>query len=387
MKKKIAILGSTGSIGNNLVNIIKKDKKNFEIVLLSAESNYKALLKQAKYFKVKNLIITNYESFLKIKKHKYSKNIKIFNSFDQFKKIFKTKVDYTMSSITGIEGLKPTLEIIKYSKKIAIANKESIICGWGLIDKELKKNKTKFVPVDSEHFSIWSVLKNNNDVNIDEVFITASGGPFYNLPLSKFSKIKVKDAIKHPNWSMGKKISVDSATMMNKVFEIIEAKNIFNIPINKLKILIHRDSYLHAIVKFTNGLSYMIVHDTNMKIPIFNTLYENKKNFHKLKNIDLRKLSKLNLEKPNLRKFPVIEVLKKINLKTSLFETLLVSTNDALVNLFLEKKIKFTQIAEIFFSIINDKKFSRYKSISPKSIDQIIKVKNLVQKKIKSIYT
>ena len=144
MKKKIAILGSTGSIGNTLVNIIKKDKKNFEIVLLSAESNYKKLLKQAKYFKVKNLIITNYESYLKIKKYKYSKNIRIFNSFDKLKKIFKTKVDYTMSSITGIEGLKPTLDIIKYSKKIAIANKESIICGWGLIDKELKKNKTKF---------------------------------------------------------------------------------------------------------------------------------------------------------------------------------------------------------------------------------------------------
>ena len=387
MKKKIAILGSTGSIGNTLINIIKKDKKNFEIVLLSAESNYKKLLKQAKYFKVKNLIITNYESFLKIKKYKYSKNIKIFNSFDQFKKIFKTKVDYTMSSITGIEGLKPTLEIIKYSKKIAIANKESIICGWGLIDKELKKNKTKFVPVDSEHFSIWSVLKNNTEENIDKVFITASGGPFYNLPLSKFSKIKVKDAIKHPNWSMGKKISVDSATMMNKVFEVIEAKNIFNIPINKLKILIHRDSYLHAIIKFTNGLSHMIAHDTNMRIPIFNTLYENKKNLHKLKNIDLRKLSKLNLEKPNLRKFPVIKVFKKINSKTSLFETLIVSTNDTLVNLFLEKKIKFTQIAEIFFSIINEKKFLKYKSISPKSIDQIIKVKNIVQKKIKSIYT
>ena len=386
MKKKVAILGSTGSIGNTLINIIKKDKQNFEIVLLSAERNYKELLKQAKYFSVKNLIVTNYESFLKIKKYKYSKNLKIFNSFDQFQKIFKTKVDYTMSSITGIEGLKPTLEIIKYSKKIAIANKESIICGWSLIEKELKKYKTKFVPVDSEHFSIWSVIKNNTEKNIDKVFITASGGPFYNLPLSKFSKIKVKDAIKHPNWNMGKKISVDSATMMNKVFEIIEAKNIFNIPINKLKILIHRDSYLHAIVKFNNGLSHMVIHDTNMKIPIFNTLYE-KKNFYKLKKIDLKKLSKLNLEKPNLRKFPALKVFKKINSKKSLFETLIVTTNDALVNLFLEKKIKFAQITEIFFSIINDKKFSKYKSISPKNIDQIVKVKNIVQKKIKSIYT
>ena len=134
LKKKIAILGSTGSIGKTLVNIIKKDKKNFQIILLSSKKNYKELLKQARLFKVKNLIITDYESYLKIKKYRYSKNIKIYNTFSEFKKIFKKKVDYTMSSITGIEGLKPTLDIIKYSKKIAIANKESISCGWGLID-------------------------------------------------------------------------------------------------------------------------------------------------------------------------------------------------------------------------------------------------------------
>ena len=146
MKKKIAILGSTGSIGKNLINIIKKDKKNYEIVLLSADENYRELLNQARLFKVKNLIITNKSSFLKLKKSSYSKNLKIFNNFNSFKKIFKSKIDYTMSSITGIRGLQPTIEIIKYSKKIAIANKEAIICGWDLIEKNLKKYKIKFVP-------------------------------------------------------------------------------------------------------------------------------------------------------------------------------------------------------------------------------------------------
>ena len=149
MKKKIAILGSTGSIGKTLIDIIKKDKKNFEVILLSAKENYKELLKQAKLLNVKNLILTNKDSFLKIKNYTYLKKIKIFNNFDQFEKIFKTKIDYTMSSITGIDGLKPTLDIIKYSKKIAIANKESLICGWALLDKELKKNKTDYIPVDS----------------------------------------------------------------------------------------------------------------------------------------------------------------------------------------------------------------------------------------------
>ena len=175
MKKKIAILGSTGSIGKTLLNIIKQNKNEFEVVLLSAEKNYKELLKQAKLFSVKNLIILNPKSFLKIKKNRYSKKIKIFNNFSEFKKIFKSKVDYTMSSITGIEGLKPTLDIIKHSKKIAIANKESIICGWRLIDKELKKNKTEFIPVDSEHFSLWFGLKNilNNKIDFyrDEAII------------------------------------------------------------------------------------------------------------------------------------------------------------------------------------------------------------------------
>ena len=145
MKKKIAILGSTGSIGKTLINIIKQDKKNFEIVLLSADGNYKQLLKQAKFFKVKNLIITNQNSYKKAKENRFYKNMNIYNNFNSFRKIFKKKIDYTMSSISGIQGLKPTIEIIKYTKKIAIANKEAIICGWDLIEKRLNKHKTKFV--------------------------------------------------------------------------------------------------------------------------------------------------------------------------------------------------------------------------------------------------
>ncbi len=384
MKKKIAILGSTGSIGRHLVEIILKDKKNFEVILLTANKNHKTLVKQARKLKAKNIIITDKKKYSWIKNKKIK--IKTYNNFDHLNKIFKSKVDYVMSAISGIDGLKPTFNIIKYTKKIAIANKESIICSWNILEKELKKNKTKFIPVDSEHFSVWSTLQKNSQKNLDKIYITASGGPFYKLPLSKFSKIKIKDAIKHPNWSMGKKISIDSATMMNKVFEIIEAKNIFNISINKLKILIHRQSYLHAIVEFNNGLSNMIIHETNMKIPIFNTLYEDKKYFQKLKSIDLKKLNKLDLEAPDLKKFPLIKILKKIEDKFSLHETLIVSINDTLVDLFLKKKIQFKSISKIFFSYINNKEFSKYKSIIPKNIDEIIKVNKIVQNKIKSRY-
>ena len=162
MKKKIAILGATGSIGLNLINIIEKDKKNFDIVLLSANKNYKKLFNIAKKFKVKNIIISDPKSYQKLKKKNNDKKIKIFNNYSELNKILKKKIDYVMNSIVGINGLDPTLKIIPLTKKIAIANKESIVCGWNLISKELKKYKTEFVPVDSEHFSMWYGLCNQN---------------------------------------------------------------------------------------------------------------------------------------------------------------------------------------------------------------------------------
>ena len=178
MKKKIVILGSTGSIGKNLIKIIKKDKKNFDIKLLSTNRNVSEIIKQAKEFKVKNIIISDLSSYKKAKIRFKRSSINIYNNFDHLNKIIRTKNDLVMSSITGLNGLLPTLKSIKHTKKILIANKESIICGWNLINKELKKYNTNFVPVDSEHFSIWSLLQNHNSNDIDKIFITASGGPF-----------------------------------------------------------------------------------------------------------------------------------------------------------------------------------------------------------------
>ena len=183
MKKKIAILGSTGSIGKTLLKIIKKNKKNFVIQLLSANKDYNTLLKQAKEFNVKNVVITNIQSYqLALDKLKNEKNhIKVHNNFNNLQKIFPKKIDYVMSSIVGLDGLIPTFKIIKFTKRIAIANKETIICAWNLIKKELKKNKTEFIPVDSEHFSVWYALKNNSISNLDKIYLTASGGPLLNV--------------------------------------------------------------------------------------------------------------------------------------------------------------------------------------------------------------
>ena len=385
--KKIAIFGSTGSIGSSLLKIIKDDQKNFKIELLTVNKNYKKLIKQVKLFNVRNVIVTDYNSFLITTKLLKNAKVKVFNNFDSLNKIFNTnnKIDYSMCAISGFKGLKPTLDIIKFTKTIAIANKESIICGWNLIKKDLKKNKTYFIPVDSEHFSIWSLLDDNKKNNFEKIYITASGGPFNKLPLQKFKNISIKDALKHPNWSMGKKISIDSATMMNKVFEIIEAKKIFDLSYKQLEILIHPKSYLHAIVKFNNGLSKLLVHDTSMTIPIFNSIYLDNNKKIKSKKINIKILNNLDLKKVDNIKFPVMKVLKNINDKDSLFETIIVSANDKLVNLFLSGKIKFTDISSNLLKICNMPQFTKFKSKKPKNIDDINNLVNYVSLKIEAM--
>ena len=382
MKKKIAILGSTGSIGKTLLNILNKEKKNFEIILLAANKSNEILLKQAKAFNVKNLILTNKRNYELLKKKTDRTNIKVFNDFTQLNKIFKKKIDYIMSSISGIDGLYPTLKVIKFTNKIAIANKESIICGWNLIENELKKNKTDFIPVDSEHFSIWYGLRNLKKNELEKVFLTASGGPFYKTPLNNFKNIKVSDALNHPNWKMGKKISTDSATMINKVYEVIEAKKIFNITYQKIKILIHPKSYVHAILKFNNGLTNIIVHDTTMRVPIFNTLFLNTNRHLNTKKINTKILNNLDLRNVNLIRYPMVKLLNLLPNNHSLFETVIVSANDKLVELFLNNRIKFTDIQKSLFKIIKKKEFQKFKKISPKKITDITKLNAYVCSKI-----
>ena len=383
MKKKIAILGSTGSIGKTLIEIIKKDKKNFDVILLTADKNYKEILKQAKILKVKNLIITDKKAYLNLSQNKLG-NIKIFNNYDCFNKIFKKKIDYVMSSISGINGLIPTIKIIKFTKKIAIANKESIICGWHLIKKDLKKFKTSFIPVDSEHFSVFYSLKGNKISNIKKIYLTASGGPLINTPKRKLKNIKISEAIKHPNWKMGKKISIDSATMMNKVFEIMEAKKIFDLNYETLDILVHPSSYVHAIVKFNDGMVKIVAHDTNMKIPIFNSLHNSQKKI-KTDELNLKKLNFLDLKKVDTDKFPSIKIIKQLKNNESSLETLIVLANDILVDLFLLKKIYFTDIVGVLQKLINMKKFNNYRLKKINNINSIILLNNQIRTTINNM--
>ena len=210
--------------------------------------------------------------------------------------------------------------------------------------------------------------------------MTASGGPFLNSPLNKLKNKKINDVINHPNWSMGKKISTDSATMMNKVFEVIEASKIFNLDIDKIKIIVHPKSLIHAIVVFNNGLIKILMHDTSMEIPLFNIIFKNDKlKFYKRTEINFEKLNGNNFIKPNIKKFPYLNILKKYKIKDTFLEVILVTINDELVKLFLNKKISFIKMQELMLKIINKRVFTKYYNKHPKNINDIYKMINKVK--------
>ena len=386
MKKKIIILGSTGSIGTSTLKIFDKDKKNFSIFLLSTNTNIKKLFYQAKKFNCKNLIISNQIKFNEAINLNKQSDINIYNSFEELPKIIKkNKIYYTMISILGIDGLKPSIILSKYSKNLAIVNKEALISGWDLIKKNIKKYKVKFTPVDSEHFSIFNTINNYSPKEIERIYITASGGPFINYPKNKFSKILPYQALKHPNWKMGKKITIDSATLMNKVFEVIEARNIFNIPYNKISILTHPNSYIHAIVLFKNGLIKIVAHEPDMKIPISNSIYKLNNTFIKSKKLNLEILNNAKLKKIDISKFPLITLLNNLPNYNSLYETILITVNDFFVEKFLNNKINFLELNNFIIKFLNLKEFRKYKLIKANNIKKIYQLKNYVSFKLHTL--
>ena len=385
MKKRIAILGSTGSIGRSTIDVIKKNKKNFDVVLLSANNNYKKLIQQAKEVKAKNVLIKNKLLYSKVKKGLKNRPTKVYSGDFSIKKITKQKLDCTMAAIVGIAGLQPTIDAIKNSKSVAIANKESIICAWNILLREIKKNKTKIFPVDSEHFSIMELTQNVNDDEIEEIIITASGGPFLNFSKSRLKKVSPKQALRHPNWSMGKKISIDSANLMNKVFEVIEACKLFNFNKKKYKIVIHPQSYVHSIIRFRSGLIKMVLYNSDMKIPISKILNGKESNIKNVKNIDIQKLNNLSFQKINRNDFPSVNLIEKSSKYGLLTPTIINASNEVLVDLFLSKKIGFLDIVNTINKIFKDKEFRKYARRVPTTIKDIKIADNWARLKTKSI--
>ena len=372
MKKLISILGSTGSVGLTTLSIIDKTKNEFYPYIFSANKNFNLICKQIKKYKPKIFVINDKNTFLKIlSKYKYKK-IKILNNFDSLK--IKTISDITISAIPGIAGLKPTIKMTGLSSKILLANKESIICGWDLILKKSKKYKTKLIPIDSEHFSILKLLENQKRNQIKKIYLTASGGPFLNFTSQQLKKIKPNQALRHPKWKMGKKITIDSATLMNKIFELIEAQKLFNISNNLMDIIIHPNSLVHAIIELKNGLKKLVYHETSMIIPLANAIFDGVvdiKRFYK-KKVSF-KFENLIFKKVDKNIFPAINLISKMNQFPSA-PIIINAANEVLVDRFLNKKIAFLDINKIIMAIIKDSNYKKYAVKNPSNIKQIYQI-------------
>ena len=377
MKKNVSILGSTGSIGLNCLKIFSRKKNLFKINILVANKNYSLICKQIVKYKPKIFIINDAKVFLKVKNRFKKNKIKIFQNIDLKNKYFK-KSDITIAAIPGIAGLEPTIQLIKKSKKILIANKESVICGWKLIKKIASKHNTKIVPVDSEHFSIMKLLENQNINDVKKIYLTASGGPFLNHKISKLKYVKPHEAIKHPKWKMGKKISIDSATLMNKLFEVIEAHKLFEVDIDKFEIVIHPESLVHAVIEFKNGLYKFIYHETSMLVPLANAIFDKtididdylKPKLNSKKSIFF---NSLNFSKVDKKRFPIINLKSRLNEHYS-SPIIINAVNEILVDHFIAKKIPFTSFYKYILTVLNDRNYNKYAIKEAKNIVQILQI-------------
>ena len=353
LNKTVSILGSTGSIGSNTVDVIKSNNKKFKIVSLTSKNNINLLSKQSYLLKPKVVAIQNKKKYKQLKNNLFGKKIKILAGDDGVLESTEYKSDIVVASIVGIAGLKPTINSIKKCTKLCLANKECLVSAGNYFMKELSKSNCKLIPVDSEHNAIFQLCDFKKPENVKSITLTASGGPFRKYNLSQLKKATLNNALNHPNWKMGKKITIDSATLMNKAFEIIEAYYLFNLKLNQINVVVHPESIIHSLVNFVDGSSSALLSHHDMRIPIFYALNWPDRNNYNTSIIDLLKTKKLTFEKINNNLKSSINmayyVLKKGGVKPLIFN----AANEIAVSFFLEKKIKFMDIQKVIKKLLS----------------------------------
>lgn len=375
--KKIAIFGSTGSIGESTLQIIRENPDLFEVVTLVAGKNIKKIIEQIKEFKPKNVYIISKEN-AEILKDTF-KNIKVFYGEAGMEEISKlTDFDISISALVGIAGLKPTYNMIKNGKTVALANKEVLVAGGELIMKTAKENNSKLLTVDSEHSAIMQCLNGEENNKIDKILLTASGGPFFDKEIS--DKITVEDALNHPTWNMGPKVTIDSSTMMNKGFEIIEAKWLFNVEPNQIEVVVHRKSLVHSMVQFKDGTIMANIGPKSMQIPIAYALNFPNRLENNIEKLDLFEIVDLKFEKPDLKKFKCLKLAYDAIEKGHSFQVVLNAANEVLVDSFLNKKIKYTDIPNMLEKVMN-----MYEKRELKTVEDILEFDKEVKEKTREL--
>lgn len=376
--KKIVILGSTGSIGKAALSIIDRMPEKFKVIGLSAYDNVDILRKQAVKYKSEYICISNKE---KAKKVKTLKNTKIFTGYEGLIRLASLKkADMILIAVVGAAGLLPLLSAIRAGKKIALANKESLIIAGDIINRERKKYKSQIIPVDSEHSAIFQILQSKDINSVKKIIITASGGPFKDFPKNKLHRITVSQALAHPTWKMGPKITIDSATMVNKGLEVIEAHYLFNIPYDKIEVIIHPQSIIHGMVEFTDGSVFAQMSQPDMRMPIIYALSYPERANMKINMLDIKKVDHFDFYKLDLEKFPAFSLALKAGRIGGTMPACMNAANEIAVQSFLNKKIKFNEIAYYI-----SKAMKAHKSIFKPDISDIIRIDNAVREYVQKI--
>ena len=348
MKKKISILGSTGSVGVNTLKVINNISKEFDVVYLTGNTNSDLMIKQCIEFNPKSVVMINEEASEAVKKGLLGYDINVMSGRESLLNISRDKeIDLVLNALVGSPGMEPTLEAVKAGVDVALSNKESLVVAGDLITTEMKKTGANIFPVDSEHSAIWQCMVGESLSDIEKIILTGSGGPFRTRPINTFVDIKVSEALNHPNWEMGKKITIDSATMMNKGLEVIEAYWLFNIDVNMIDIVVHPQSIIHSMVEFKDSSIKAQMGVPDMKVPIQYALTYPNHISAPWERLDFKLIGDLSFEAPDFDRFPCIKLAYMSLDRMGSTPAILNMANDYSVYKFLNSEIKFTEIPKI----------------------------------------
>lgn len=366
-KKKIVILGSTGSIGINTLRVIECLGDRFQVIGLAARKNINLLERQIKKFHPKVVALVDRKSARELRGR--FKNIRVLSGREGLIEVATlAEADLIISAIVGAPGLIPTLEAVKAKKRVALANKEALVMAGEIVMREAHKRGVKILPIDSEHSAILQCLKAEKEKDVSRIILTASGGPFLKFSSSRLKSVTPQEALRHPTWEMGKKVTIDSATLMNKGLEVIEAHHLFGVDINRIEVVIHPQAIVHSLVEFVDGTILAHLGTPDMRLPIQYALTHPERLSTPLKRLDITKIKGLTFQKPDTRKFPCLKLAYEAARIGGTAPTVLNATNEIAVSLFLKRKIGFMEIPKMIEKVLN-----RHKPIKNPTLSEILK--------------
>lgn len=381
--KNISILGVTGSIGTQTLDVVRKSDGEFNVLGISANTSYEKVIEIIKEFKPKYVAMMDKDAFLKVKEYCNSNklSIEVYEGLEGLNKIATLKeIEIVVTSVVGMVGLIPTIKAIRAKKHIALANKETLVVAGDIVIKEAKENGVKILPVDSEHGAIFQCLRGNEHKSVNKIILTASGGPFRGKKREELVNIKAKDALKHPNWAMGRKITIDSSTLVNKGLEVIEAHFLFDVDYDHIQVVVHPQSIIHSMVEYIDRSVIAQLGVPDMKLPIQYALNYPERKEAVTEELDFYKLNSLTFEKPDMETFRCLKLAYDAGRKGGNLPAIMNGANEVAVELFLNDKINYVQIEEII-----EECMTKLEYIEKPTLEEIIdtdkKVREYVRKK------